>query len=70
MKQLPSELKSIINNFYLDLLSYQIHKLKIKNLNNQLKRSQPILNISDALFDWFLDFEYAVRLPKLIKISY
>lgn len=70
MKELPSELKSIINNFYLDILSYQIHKLKIKNLNNQLKRSQPILNISDELFDWFLDFEYAIRLPKLIEISY
>lgn len=66
MISLPSELNEIISNFYLDIIHFQIHKLKIINLHDQLKRSQPILNISEELFDWVLDFEYAIRLPKLI----
>lgn len=66
MISLPSELKKIIGDFYLDIINYQIHKSKIINLHNQLKRSQPTLNITEDLFDWFLDFEYAIRLPKLI----
>ena len=66
MKSLPSELKKIIGDFYFDIINFQIHKSKIINLHHQLKRSQPILNISEELFDWVLDFEYAIRLPKLI----
>ena len=43
-----------------------MHKSKIINLHNQLTKSEPTLNITEDLFDWFLDFEYAIRLPKLV----
>ena len=66
MKSLPSELKKIIGDFYFDIINFQIHKSKIINLHNQLKNSEPVLNITEELFDWVLDFEYAIRLPKLI----
>jgi len=69
MQNIPSELINIIKNFYLDILHFEFHKSKIKNLHNQLKFDQPILNISEDTFDWFLDFEYAIRLPKLICIT-
>lgn len=66
MSSLPSEIIRIIKNYYLDTLYFKMHKSKIIKLHNQLKRSQPTLNITEDLFDWFLDFEYAIRLPKLI----
>ena len=66
-KNLYCNLKNIpvIHILQPDLI-FKMHKSKIINLHNQLKRSQPTLNITEDLFDWFLDFEYAIRLPKLI----
>ena len=66
-KPIPIEIVNIIKDYYFDILSFQTHKLKIKNLHHELKYSQPLLHISDEIFEWLLDFEYAIRLPKLIK---
>ena len=68
-KQLPIEIVNIIKNYYLDILSFQAFKLKIKYLHDELKSSQPTLVISEEIFNWFLDFEYAIRLSKLIRVS-
>ena len=68
-KQLPIEIVNIIKDYYLDILSFQAFKLKIKDLHDELKNSQPTLVISEEIFDWFLDFQYAIRLPKLIRVS-
>lgn len=65
-KELPEEISNIINNFYLDIESFNVFKTKIKNIHSQLKNTEPILHISEELFDWFLDFEYAIRLPELL----
>ena len=68
MNQLPQEIHDKIKNYYFSRLHFLIHKKKIKKFHYQLKNDQPILNITEDLFDWFLDFEYAIRLPKLVEI--
>ena len=65
-KQLPLEIVNIIKNYYFDIFYFNVHKLKIKNLHQELKASNPTLTISENIFDWFLEFDYAIRLPELI----
>ena len=68
IQNLPFEILYKISNYYLDLVSFGCFKKKINLVHNQLKNSEPVLNITEDLFDWFLDFEYAIRLPKLVQI--
>ena len=68
MNQLPPEIHYKIKNYYFNTLYFFIFKRKITNFHNQLKNDQPISNITEELFDWSLDFEYAIRLPKLEEI--
>ena len=65
LEYFPNELKEIIYGYYLD-----IHILKFKELHKQLLKNdkyQISLNLTENIFDWNLDFLYALRIPKLIK---
>ena len=68
IQNLPFEILYKVSDYYLDLVSFGIFKKKINFVHNELINSEPVLNITEDLFDWFLDFEYAIRLPKLVQI--
>ena len=61
---LPNELKEIIYWYYLDIYIIKftdVHKQLLKNDKYQIS-----LNLTENIFDWDLDFSYALRIPKLI----
>ena len=64
----PNDINYIIYNFYLDIHIFNFFKKKLKIVHQELKKSTPTLNISEDIFDWFLDFSYAIRLPELISV--
>lgn len=61
METLPNEINEQILYYYIPLY------MKImKPVHHELMFEEPILKLTEQLFDFEVDFHYAVRLPKLI----
>ena len=43
-----------------------IYNKKLKKVLNQIKTEELYLNLTDDIFDFHLDFIFALRIPKLI----
>ena len=69
---LPEEIQNLIRNKVQELYIKEKHNsgwLKINQFKKSLKKNDFSLNLSEHLFDFELEFECVMRLPKLESIS-
>jgi hypothetical protein len=69
---LPEEIQNLIRYKVQELYikdRYNIGWIKINQIINNLKKNDFSLNLSEHLFDFELEFECVMRLPKLESIT-
>ena len=63
LTNIPQELQSIIYYNYIECLNCKNKKNK---LLKELKETTIWLNLSEDIYDFNMDYNYAMRIPKLI----
>ena len=61
MSYIPNEIVAIIYTYYIS-----IYMLKYKKLHDELLSDSPVLHLTEEIYDFELDFYYAIRLPRLV----